>query len=133
MSFRRTAFDGSLMGDDWDGAKMTLAMRCHLNGTLFGEPEAGEDMTFDFLALIAHAARTRPLGAGTIVGSGTVSNTDRSRGSCCIAERRMLETIADGQPNTPFMSFGDVIRIEMTNKDGMSHFGAIEQRVVAAD
>jgi len=132
-AFSPVAVSPDVLGEDWDGGKVNLPMRCLYNGNLFGKPEAGEDMTFDFPTLIAHAAKTRPLGAGTIVGSGTVSNTDRSRGSCCIAEQRMLETIADGKPATPFMKFGDVIRIEMTNKAGVSHFGAIEQRVVAAD
>ena len=97
---------------------------------MFGAPEAGEDMTFDFPRLIAHAARTRHLGAGTIIGSGTVSNLDRSRGSCCIAERRMLESIDAGRPDTPFMSFGDRVRIEMTDRAGHSIFGAIEQKIV---
>ena len=86
-------------------------------------------MTFDFPALIAHAARTRPLSAGTIIGSGTVSNLDRSRGSSCIAERRMLETLERGEPKTPFLRFGDRIRIEMFGPDGASIFGAIDQEV----
>ncbi len=104
-----------------------------LNGERFGAPDAGVDMTFDFPTLIAHAAKTRPLGAGTIVGSGTVSNLDRSKGSCCIAEKRMLETLAHGQPATPFMAFGDRVRIEMFAADGGSIFGAIDQLVVPAD
>ncbi len=87
-------------------------------------------MTFDFPTLIAHAARTRPLSAGTIIGSGTVSNTDRSKGSCCIAERRMLETIEHGEPRTPFLRFGDQVRIEMRDAAGTSIFGAIDQTVV---
>jgi fumarylacetoacetate (FAA) hydrolase len=90
-------------------------------------------MTFDFPQLIAHAAKTRPLGAGTIVGSGTVSNKDRSVGSSCLAEVRTLETIERGKPSTPFMSFGDRIRIEMLDAEGQSIFGAIEQEVRRRD
>jgi len=89
------------------------------------------DMTFDFPTLIAQAARTHPLSAGTIVGSGTVSNKDRSVGSSCLAERRMLETIEAGESKTPFMRFGDRIRIEMFDQEGASVFGAIEQEVRA--
>ena len=92
-------------------------------------PAAGVDMTFDFPALIAHCARTRNLGAGTIVGSGTVSNLDRSRGSSCLAEKRMLEVLASGQAATPFLKFGDRVRIEMLDATGASIFGAIDQRV----
>ena len=87
-------------------------------------------MTFSFPQLIAHAAKTRSLGAGTIIGSGTVSNLDRSKGSSCIAEKRMLEIIAEGKPKTPFMRFGDKISIEMRNDQGQSIFGAIEQEVM---
>jgi fumarylacetoacetate (FAA) hydrolase len=89
-------------------------------------------MTFDFGQLIAHAAKTRRLGAGSIVGSGTVSNRDRSAGSTCLAERRMLETLDHGKPMTPFLSFGDRVRIEMKDAAGRSVFGAIDQRVVKA-
>ena len=89
-------------------------------------------MTFDFGQLIAHATKTRRLGAGTIVGSGTVSNKDRSLGSTCLAERRMLETLEQGRPVTPFLSFGDRVRIEMFDAGGQSIFGAIDQRVVKA-
>ena len=102
-----------------------------VNGERFGAPEAGVDMTFDFPRLIAHAAKTRRLAAGTIVGSGTVSNRDRSRGSCCIAERRMLEKIEAGAAQTPFLKAGDQVRIEMLDRDGLSLFGAIEQVVEA--
>jgi fumarylacetoacetate (FAA) hydrolase len=87
-------------------------------------------MQFDFARLIAHAAKTRPLAAGTIVGSGTIANEDTSRGASCLAEIRMLEIIADGEPSTPFMRFGDTIRIEMFDASGDSIFGAIEQRIV---
>jgi fumarylacetoacetate (FAA) hydrolase len=117
------------LGDAWDSARLHLPILVYINGTVFGEPEAGEDMTFDFGQLIAHAARTRPLAAGTIVGSGTVSNVDRSRGSACIAEQRMLETIASGKPLTPFLRFGDRVRIEMRDDSGDSIFGAIDQEV----
>ena len=99
-------------------------------GEPFGHPNAGVDMTFDFGQLIAHAAKTRRLGAGSIVGSGTVSNRDRTSGSTCLAERRMLETVELGQPMTPFLSFGDRVRIEMFDAAGRSIFGAIDQRVV---
>lgn len=118
------------LGDAWDGGKINLPLRTWLNGELFGEPNAGVDMTFDFPRLIAHAARTRHLGAGTIIGSGTVSNRDRSRGSSCIAERRMLETIADGAPRTPFLRAGDRVRIQMVDDHGNDLFGSIEQEVV---
>jgi fumarylacetoacetate (FAA) hydrolase len=102
----------------------------HINAQLFGRPNAGDDMTFDFPQLIAHAARTRNLEAGTIVGSGTISNVDRSRGSACIAEKRMLEKIDTGKAITPFLRFGDRVRIEMFDIDGNSIFGAIDQEVV---
>lgn len=118
------------LGDAWDGGKVKLPLITHLNGDLFGKPNAGVDMTFDFPTLIAHAAKTRHLVAGTIIGSGTVSNVDRSSGSSCIAEKRMLETLADGKPSTPFMHFGDRVRIEMYDKHGETIFGAIDQQVV---
>jgi fumarylacetoacetate (FAA) hydrolase len=114
----------------WDGKKVSLPLITHYNKKLFGAPEAGVDMTFDFPTLIAHAAKTRPLIAGTIVGSGTVSNYDRSKGSSCIAEKRMLETLETGKAITPFMKHGDCIRIEMFHGNGTSIFGAINQQVV---
>ena len=120
------------LGTAWDGGKLHLPLSVALNGESFGAPDAGADMTFDFPRLIAHAAKTRPLGAGTIIGSGTVSNRDRSTGSCCIAERRMIETLEHGAPVTPFLRPGDLVRIEMRGPDGQSLFGAIEQRVVRA-
>jgi fumarylacetoacetate (FAA) hydrolase len=131
-AFSPVAVTPDELGPAWDGGKVNLPLRSTLNGELFGAPEAGIDMTFDFPALIAHAARTRRLSAGTIVGSGTVSNLDRSRGSACIAERRMLETIEQGKPATPFMRFGDRIRIEMLDAAGRTIFGAIDQKVVRA-
>ncbi|MCC7260606.1 MAG: fumarylacetoacetate hydrolase family protein [Alphaproteobacteria bacterium] len=132
-AFSPVAVTPAELGDAWDGGKVKLPLITHLNGDLFGKPNAGVDMTFDFPALIAHAAKTRHLVAGTIIGSGTVSNVDRSSGSSCIAEKRMLETIADGKPSTPFMRFGDRVRIEMFDKNGDSLFGAIDQQVVKYD
>ena len=117
------------LGAAWDGGKINLPLLSQVNGEACGAPDAGVDMTFDFPALIAHCARTRNLGAGTIVGSGTVSNLDRSKGSSCLAEKRMLETIAAGKPATPFLKFGDRVRIEMLDAAGASIFGAIDQRV----
>lgn len=115
----------------WDGKRLNRKLFSYLNGKLFGEPDAGTDMTFSFPELIAHAAKTRSLSAGTIIGSGTVSNCDRSHGSSCIAEVRMLETIANGKPSTGFMQQGDTIRIEMFDDMGQSLFGAIQQEVIA--
>ena len=117
------------LGIAWDGGKVNLPLHSRINARELGAPEAGIDMTFDFPALIAHCARTRRLGAGTIVGSGTVANTDRSRGSSCLAEVRMLEALAQGQASTPFLKFGDRVRIEMFDASGESIFGAIDQRV----
>jgi fumarylacetoacetate (FAA) hydrolase len=114
------------LGDYWRGGKIHLPLVTHYNGDLFGNPECGEDMQFGFGELIAHAAATRPLSAGTIIGSGTIANADESRGSSCLAERRMLEIIADGEAKTPFMKFGDSVRIEMLDPDGQSIFGAVE-------
>jgi fumarylacetoacetate (FAA) hydrolase len=116
----------------WRGNKLHLPLLTHINGKWFGAPEAGVDMQFDFAQLVAHAARTRPLSAGTIVGSGTVANEDTSRGASCFAEQRTVETLRDGKPSTPFMSFGDTVRIEMLDAGGASIFGAIEQRIAKA-
>ena len=131
-AFSPVALTPDELGPAWDGGRVHLPLRAEVNGALFGAPEAGEDMTFDFCRLIAHAARTRRLAAGTIVGSGTVSNRDRSRGSCCIAERRMLEKIETGSATTPFLRVGDRVCIEMLDRDGRSLFGAIEQEVAEA-
>ncbi|MFI5308108.1 MAG: fumarylacetoacetate hydrolase family protein [Polyangiales bacterium] len=117
------------LGVGWRDSKVHLPLRSALNGVRFGDPDAGTDMAFDFAQLIAHAAKTRPLGAGTIIGSGTVSNRDQSRGSSCIAERRMLEQLVSGAPATPFLRPGDRVRIEMLDSSGRSLFGAIDQRV----
>lgn len=114
------------LGDAWRDGKLHLPLLTWLDGERFGAPEAGEDMQFSFHELIAHAARTRPLAAGTIIGSGTVANQDESRGASCMAEKRMLEIIRDGKPTTPFLSFGARVRIEMLDAAGESIFGAIE-------
>ena len=121
------------LGAAWQGCKVHLPLLTHINGQWFGAPEAGVDMQFDFAQLVAHAAKTRPLSAGTIVGSGTVANQDTSLGASCFAEKRTVETLETGKPVTPFMSFGDVVRIEMRNRDGQDIFGAIEQRIAQAD
>ncbi|MDD9855121.1 MAG: fumarylacetoacetate hydrolase family protein [Gammaproteobacteria bacterium] len=117
------------LGDAWRDAKVHLPLRTWVNEQPLGAPECGVDMQFDFAQLIAHAAATRPLGAGTIIGSGTISNRDSSRGFCCLAEARMLEIIAHGEPRTEFLKFGDRVTIDMTDADGESIFGAIEQTV----
>ena len=128
------------LGEAWHGGKVHLPLSVDLNGKPFGRDQAGVDMTFDFGQLIAHAAKTRALCAGTIIGSGTISNKDKDGGAgkpisagglgySCIAEMRMIETIANGKPTTPFMKFGDTVRIEMKDAKGHSIFGAIEQTV----
>lgn len=127
------------LGDAWDGGRLHLPLMVDLNGKPFGRADAGIDMTFDFPQLIAHAARTRPLAAGAIIGSGTVSNrldggpgrpvAEGGVGYSCIAEQRTIETIESGVPKTPFLRFGDTVRIEMKDKAGRSIFGAIEQVV----
>ena len=117
------------LGDAWNDGKLHLPLVTHLNGKLFGQPNAGVDMQFNFPQLIAHAAKTRPLAAGTIVGSGTIANHDETKGSSCLAEKRVLEIIKEGKPKTPFMKFGDRVRIEMFDTNGASIFGAIDQVV----
>ena len=117
------------LGDAWRGSKLHLPLVTHVNGEWFGAPEAGVDMQFDFAQLVAHAAKTRPLSAGTIVGSGTIANEDTSLGASCFAEKRTVEALSTGKPQTPFMSFGDLVRIEMLDASGKSIFGAIEQRI----
>lgn len=129
-SFSPIALTPDELGKAWDKERVHLPLFSYLNGKLFGQPDAGNDMTFSFPQLIAHAAKTRPLSAGTIIGSGTVSNLDRSKGSSCIAEKRMLEILAEGKPSTPYMQFGDTIRIEMLGLNGDNLFGTIEQTVV---
>jgi fumarylacetoacetate (FAA) hydrolase len=127
------------LGDGWREGRVHGSVTVYYNGELFGTPDAGRDMTFGFDALIAHAAHTRQLGAGTIIGSGTVSNRpeDEARitvaeggvGHACIAEARARETLRYGTPRTPFMHFGDRVRIDMIDGAGASRFGAIDQRV----
>lgn len=128
-AFSPVAVTPDELGHAWDGKKLHLPLVTHLNKQLFGSPNAGVDMTFDFPTLIAHAAKTRPLVAGSIVGSGTVSNVDRSKGSSCIAEKRTLEMLEHGKPLTPFMQPGDEVQIEMFDHEQKSIFGAIRQIV----
>jgi len=138
-SFSPVAVTPDELGDAWRDSKVHRPLQSHLNGALFGRPDAGTDMTFNFATLVAHAARTRTLTAGTIIGSGTVSNTEDGgpgrpaaaggRGYSCIAEQRMVETILTGSASTPFMKFGDRVRIEMHDADGRTIFGAIDQAV----
>jgi len=130
-AFSPVAVTPDELGDAWRDAKVHRPLVVHWNDAKVGEPNAGDDMTFSFAQLIAHVARTRNLGAGSIVGSGTVSNLDRSRGYCCIAEKRSLETIDTGSAVTPFMKYGDRVRIEMFDAHGQSIFGAIDQQVAA--
>jgi fumarylacetoacetate (FAA) hydrolase len=118
------------LGDAWRDGRVHLPLRSTLNGELVGQPEAGPEMHFSFFDLVAHITRTRSFTAGTILGSGTVSNADRSRGISCLAERRMIETIDTGKPSTPFLRGGDHVAIEMRDRAGQSIFGAIEQKVV---
>ncbi|USD38576.1 fumarylacetoacetate hydrolase family protein [Ferrimonas sp. SCSIO 43195] len=129
-AFSPVAVTPDELGEQWYDGKVHLPLVTHLNGDCFGRPDAGVDMTFDFPTLVAHAAKSRPLGSGCIIGSGTVSNYDRSAGSSCLAEKRMLEIIEQGKPVTPFMQFGDVVRIEMFDLRQDSIFGAIEQRLI---
>jgi fumarylacetoacetate (FAA) hydrolase len=117
------------LGDAWKDSKLHLPMRTWINGKWFGEAEAGVDMQFSFAQLVAHVAKSRPLSAGTLVGSGTIANEDTSKGASCLAEQRTVETLRDGKPATPFLSFGDRVRIEMTDAAGHSIFGAIDQVV----
>lgn len=117
------------LGEAWDGRKLSLPLQATLNGELIGAPNAGVDMTFDFPTLIAHCAKSRSLMTGTVIGSGTVSNVGSKNGSCCLAEVRCLEIIANGSPTTPFMSFGDRIEIEMHDNNGETIFGKIDQIV----
>jgi fumarylacetoacetate (FAA) hydrolase len=128
-SFSPVAITPDELGDCWKDGKVHRPLVSQINGALFGQPDAGTDMTFNFPTLLAHAAKTRPLGAGAIIGSGTVSNYDRSAGSSCLAEKRMLEILEQGEARTPFLKFGDRVRIEMFDAAGHSLFGAIDQVV----
>jgi fumarylacetoacetate (FAA) hydrolase len=132
-SFSPVAVTPDELGDEWKGGKVHLPLRSTWNGKLVGQPDAGVDMVFNFPQLIAHLCKTRRARAGSIVGSGTVSNKDAKKGYSCIAEKRCLETIADGVASTPFMLFGDTIRIEMLDAAKQSIFGAIEQTVKQAE
>ena len=142
-AFAPVAVTPDELGDAWKDGKLHLPLLSYLNGEAFGKPDAGVDMTFDFGQLIAHAAKTRPLSAGAIIGSGTISNKldggpgktigDGGVGYSCLAELRTIETIESGKPKTPFMQFGDRIRIEMLDADGKSIFGAIDQVVERYD
>ncbi|KAA2236146.1 fumarylacetoacetate hydrolase family protein [Salinarimonas soli] len=140
-AFSPVAVTPDELGDAWDEGRLHLPLMSFVNGRPFGRPNAGQDMTFDFPTLIAHAAKTRPLAAGSVIGSGTVSNKDADGGPgrpiaqggvgySCIAEIRTIETIKEGKPSTPFLSFGDTVRVEMKDGAGHSIFGAIEQEVV---
>ena len=117
------------IGDAWQNGRLHLPLLTHYNGEKYGDPDAGPEMHFSFYEIIAHVCKTRSLAAGTIVGSGTISNKDRSRGSSCLAEKRMIEKIDTGAFITPFMSYGDRVTIEMFNANGDSIFGRIEQTV----
>jgi fumarylacetoacetate (FAA) hydrolase len=119
------------LGDAWRGGRLHARVRSTYNGEVIGDCDSGPEMHFSFFDLVAHLARTRRYTAGTILGSGTVSNRDRARGISCFAERRMIETIDEGKPRTPFMKAGDRIRIEALLPDGTSPFGAIDQEVRA--
>jgi len=128
-AFSPVAVTTDELGSAWDGGKVKLPLVVQVNGEIIGQPNAGVDMSFEFPKLIAHAAKTRALAAGAIVGSGTVSNAERSAGSACIAEKRAIEMIAEGKPATPFLKFGDRVHIEMFDAAGHSLFGAIDQQV----
>jgi fumarylacetoacetate (FAA) hydrolase len=141
-AFSPVAVTPDELADHWQDAKLCLPLVTQYNGKPFGQPQAGEDMTFNFAQLVSHAAKSRNLRAGTIIGSGTVSNKQGTEygtaieeggvGYSCIAEVRMIETIRDGKPSTNFMQFGDQVSIKMLDEDGQSIFGAIEQQVIKA-
>ncbi|MEM5325817.1 fumarylacetoacetate hydrolase family protein [Paraburkholderia sp. JHI2823] len=128
-AFAPVAVTPDELGEHWREGRVHLPLVVHWNGKKVGQPDAGTDMVFHFGQLIAHAAKTRNLRAGAIVGSGTVSNKDAKRGYCCIAEKRCLEMIEHGQASTEFMKFGDSVKIEMLDEAGKSIFGAIDQAV----
>ncbi len=142
-AFAPVAVTADELGATWDGGRLHLPMLSWINGQPFGKPNAGNDMTFDFPTLIAHAAKTRSLGAGSIIGSGTISNRDTDGGPgkpiadggvgySCLAEVRMVETILDGAPKTEFLKYGDRVEIEVNDLKGQSIFGRINQTVVKA-
>lgn len=130
-AFSPVAVTPDELGNAWDGTKVHLPLTVFVNDEKLGSPLAGVDNYFDFARLISHASKTRSLGAGTIIGSGTVSNHDRSNGFCCISEKRALETVEYGEPRTSFFRFGDRVRIEMLDLTGQSIFGAIDQAIQA--
>ncbi len=132
-AFSPVAVTPDELGDAWRERKVHLPMTVHWNSKKVGQPDCGIDMVFDFGQLIAHICKTRNVRAGSIVGSGTISNADRGKGYCCIAEKRMLETIDAGAPVTEFMRYGDTVKIEMFDGNGASVFGAIDQEVMAPD
>ena len=139
-AFSPVAVTPDELGAAWHDNKLCLPLNVTLNGIAFGKPNAGLDMSFNFAQLVAHAAKTRELAAGSIIGSGTVSNQQQGLhssslahggvGYCCLAEVRMYETIETGMPTTPYLAFGDQVRIDMMDADGTSIFGAIDQQVV---
>jgi fumarylacetoacetate (FAA) hydrolase len=129
-SFAPVAVTPDELGPAWQDGRVHLPLISRINDQEFGRPEAGVDMTFSFPQIIAHAAKTRRLGAGAIVGSGTVSNYDRSRGSSCLAEKRTLEQLESGAPRTPFLKFGDRVRIHMLDARGKDIFGTLDNQVV---
>jgi fumarylacetoacetate (FAA) hydrolase len=131
-AFSAVAVTPDELGDAWRDGKLHLPLLSHINGELLGRPDAGVDMNFSFYELMAHAARTRRLGAGTILGSGTVANRDPERGCSCLAERRTLEVLKYGAARTPFLKFGDRVRIEMLDASGVSIFGNLDQEVMRA-
>lgn len=138
-AFSPVAITPDELGADWSEGRVHRPLTVHINGQMFGKPDAGTDMTFSFPQLVAHVTKTREMEAGSIIGSGTVSNkqgdlhgssiANGGVGYCCLAEVRMYETIETGKPQTSFLKFGDTVRIEMLDRDGKSIFGAIEQRV----
>jgi len=131
-AFAPVAVTPDELGAAWRDCKVHLPLVSRINGADFGRPDAGTDMTFNFAQLIAHVTRTRRLGAGAIVGSGTVSNYDRSRGASCLAEKRTLEQIESGSPRTPFLKFGDRVEVEMLDSAGANIFGTLDNRVTRA-
>ncbi len=129
-AFSPVAVTPDELGAAWRDAKVHLPLHSKINGKRLGSPNAGIDMNFSLARLVAHAAKTRPLVAGTIVGSGTISNRDPNAGSSCLAEVRTIETIEQGAPSTPFLKFGDRVTIEMLDDNGQTIFGTIDQKIV---
>ncbi len=130
-SFSPLAVTPDELGTAWRNCRLHLPLRSHVNGTLFGDPDAGA-MVFGFDELVAHVAKTRSIAPGSIIGSGTVASADDARGTSCVIERRVKEILAHGAPRTPFLKFGDRVRIEVLDANGASVFGAIEQSIARA-